>query len=141
MQKPVDKFAIVCYTDVVSCANNLSDSERREQTMRIRFYEVVDRESTNPAFSHNYGDYTFWRVIAVAGNTPIAVSYRTSADVDYYCAYCGCFGHTESKCLHFGAEFHETKGWKRGRRLTGEEHLREFSFFTGKGWFNPIRRR
>jgi hypothetical protein len=106
--------------------------------MRIRFYEVIDRESTNPSLSYDGGDYSFWRVIAVAWNTPIAVSYRTSASFDY-CALCGNFGHPESRCWHFGANFIETKGWKKGRLLKGEEHLHELGMFLGSGWFNPIR--
>jgi hypothetical protein len=105
----------------------------------LKFYEIVDRESVNPSLSRNGGDYDFWRVVAVQDGAPIAVSYRTGADVDYYCAYCGDFGHMESECWRFGADLAEVAGWENGRLLTGEEAERELRFLFGSGWFNPIR--
>jgi len=106
--------------------------------MEIRFYEVIDRKSTNPSLSHDGGDYTFWRIIAVVGNTPIAVSYRTSSYFPY-CSYCGDFSHTESGCWRFGANSAETRDWEKGRRLEGKEYSLELSLFLSSNWFNPIR--
>jgi hypothetical protein len=85
------------------------------------------------------GDYDFWRIVAVVGNTPVAISYRTSSCFPY-CSYCGDFGHTESRCWRYGASPSEVDGWQNGRRITGKEEKHELSFFLGSGWYNPIRR-
>jgi hypothetical protein len=59
----------------------------------LKFYRLVDHESTDPARSVDGGDYSWGRVVAVKGGTPVGVYHWSSAGFPH-CPRCGGFGHT-----------------------------------------------
>jgi hypothetical protein len=59
----------------------------------LKFVKVTDHESTDPARSVDGGHYSWGRVVAVDGATPVAVYHWTSAGFPH-CPRCGGFGHT-----------------------------------------------
>lgn len=103
----------------------------------IRYFNVTDIESTNPAQSNNGGDYYFGRTIAVNVDTgtPLAVSYWTSADFDY-CPVCGTFTRVdEEHCGRWHSPYDRASqsagnGWENGRKSSARHNWRNPDEFT-----------
>ena len=57
-------------------------------------YTKVDQWSTNPAMSHNGGDYHFGRTVVIDATDRLHARYWASADFDY-CGGCGRFDYHE----------------------------------------------
>jgi len=66
--------------------------------MKNKYFRLVTRDTTNPAMSHDGGDYSFGVTVVVLGSHQIAGRHWTSCDAFEYCRSCGTFG--SCSCEH-----------------------------------------
>ena len=86
-----------------------------------KFVVVIDRESTDSRRSHNGGDYTEGRTIAIdPDGQPVAVRFWSSSDFEY-CPHEGVYKECDDSCEMLPpASLADAKGWEQGQPLDPE---------------------
>ena len=103
-----------------------------EMKPNIKFFRIVDVESTNPAMSHDGGDYYFGRTVAVNQNMVVGLRYWTSAEFSF-CPKCGRFERNmeEHEENFHGGKFDfvpvaQADGWQNGEEVTSQYLLQDW---------------
>ena len=94
----------------------------------MRFFKVVDAVSKDESRDYDGGEYTFGRVVAVEGLTPVGIRYWTSAGFPF-CALCGRFtDHLPYECYSPTARASDAVRWTFGIQLDmGEDYYDRFA--------------